>query len=432
MPRANNAWLLSKNQAVCDLVSVQKTVQKMWQKIQQTGREYEHTHKWISFELDLKRAPIDFWLMLGEAQSKCLHLRNAPLLPEVAAELHTMYLARGVHATAAIEGNTLTEEEVRARIERKAELPKSKEYQVKEVDNILAAWTLISDDIIEQRRQTLCVEEILEFNRLLLKDIPVEDHVVPGEISSAQVGVNHYRGAPRADCLFLLGELCRWLHDGMHAKEGYEIAWGMLRGMIAHVYIAWIHPFGDGNGRTARLVELHQLIAAGVPSVAAHLLSNHYAMTREEYYRQLERASENGGDLIPFMMYALRGLIDAMIEQISKVQTMQLRVLWERHVYNQFRGRQKKLDLRRRDLMFAMTRDFFARQRAVRLSQIRLLDAALRIHYEDSDDRAIRRDLALLEADGLVKEVVPGWYQPNVDVVRSLVPPATPIPNASY
>lgn len=50
--------------------------------------------------------------MLGEAASKCEHIAGVPLRPSVAQELHRLYLAKGALATTAIEGNTLTENEV--------------------------------------------------------------------------------------------------------------------------------------------------------------------------------------------------------------------------------------------------------------------------------------------------------------------------------
>jgi hypothetical protein len=54
----------------------------------------------------------------------------------------------------------------------------------------------------------------------------------------------------------------------------------LIAAVVAHVYFEWIHPFGDGNGRTGRLIELKLLLEAGVPQPAAHLLSNHYNATR--------------------------------------------------------------------------------------------------------------------------------------------------------
>ena len=56
------------------------------------------------------------------------------LPPDVANDLFVLYLAKGVRATTAIEGNTLTEEQVRERIlSSKSTLPKSQEYQGREV-----------------------------------------------------------------------------------------------------------------------------------------------------------------------------------------------------------------------------------------------------------------------------------------------------------
>ena len=54
---------------------------------------------------------------LGEARSKCEHIAGVPLRPTVARELHQLYLAKGVLGTTAIEGNTLSEEQVRQLLE---------------------------------------------------------------------------------------------------------------------------------------------------------------------------------------------------------------------------------------------------------------------------------------------------------------------------
>ncbi len=92
------------------------------------GRTYERTHPWITFDLSqLKRASARLWISLGEAQSKCEHLAQMPLRSDTAAKLHHIYLAKGIFATAAIEGNTLTEEQVRQRLDGKLQLPKSQE-----------------------------------------------------------------------------------------------------------------------------------------------------------------------------------------------------------------------------------------------------------------------------------------------------------------
>lgn len=76
-------------------------------------RTYERTHPWISFALDLRNLDHKAWMHLGEAVSKVEHIAGVRLDPDAAERLHAVYLAKGVLAATAIEGNTLTEDEVR-------------------------------------------------------------------------------------------------------------------------------------------------------------------------------------------------------------------------------------------------------------------------------------------------------------------------------
>ena len=69
------------------------------------------------FTADLRRAHTSLWLMLGECQSKCEHIAKVPLRPATAEMLYRLYVAKGALATTAIEGNTLSEEEVLQHLE---------------------------------------------------------------------------------------------------------------------------------------------------------------------------------------------------------------------------------------------------------------------------------------------------------------------------
>src|SRR4051812_4099530 len=98
--------------------------------------KYEETHKWITFKVNLKPLSPEVWMMLGECQSKCEHLLKVPLRPDVAEKLNKIYVAKGVLATTAIEGNTMTEEEVQQFLDGKLKLPPSREYLGQEISNI--------------------------------------------------------------------------------------------------------------------------------------------------------------------------------------------------------------------------------------------------------------------------------------------------------
>jgi hypothetical protein len=53
-------------------------------------RTYQKTHSWISFQVDLRHAPVNLWMLVGEAISKCEHLAGVPLMPETAKRLHLL------------------------------------------------------------------------------------------------------------------------------------------------------------------------------------------------------------------------------------------------------------------------------------------------------------------------------------------------------
>src|ERR1035438_4373011 len=283
-------------------------------------RTFERTHPWISFRIDLRKARPQLWMLLGEAASKCEHIAGVPLRPSVAQGLRRLYLAKGALATTAIEGNTLTEQEVLQHLEGKLKLPRSKEYLGQEIDNIVGACNRIGERLAPGGTG-LTPELLCEFNRWVLENLPPEGKEVPGELRDYSVLVgNVYRGAPAQDCRHLLERYCEWLSsEDFKAPPGMERAYAIIKAIVAHLYFAWIHPFGNGNGRTARLVELQILLAAGVPSPAAHLLSNHYNHTRAEYYRQLDTASKSGGEIIPFIQYAAEGLVDGLREQLQVI-----------------------------------------------------------------------------------------------------------------
>lgn len=366
------------------------------------SRRYKTTHPWINFVFDANDLNYRAWLLLGEAKSKCDHIKGAPLLPDVNKSFHGVYLAKGALATTAIEGNTLTEDEVKKRIEGDLKLPPSKEYLGQEIDNIVAAYNQIGKKILSNESANLSVEEIKNYNRLILKNLPLSEEVTPGKIRTYSVGVAGYRGAPPEDCEYLLKEYVNWLnHNFLFPKEDIVI-YGILKAILAHLYLVWIHPFGDGNGRTARLIEFQILLSLGVPDVAAHLLSNHYNMTRTEYYRQLELTSKPDGKISNFVLYALQGFVDGLKAEIDQIQQQQLMVHWINHVHNSFRGRNRKEDDRRKELALELAchDEIF-----VPISGIKYISTKVMEKYSNLSEKTIRRDVDLLiELDLLVKE----------------------------
>ena len=89
----------------------------------------------------------------------------------------------------------------------------------------------------------------------------------------------------------------------------------------------------DGNGRTARLWEFYILMRSGIPSIASHILSNHYNDTRAVYYRQLQHAAETG-DLSTFIQYAIEGFRDGLEKTIAVIHKEQTELTWNNYVHD--------------------------------------------------------------------------------------------------
>jgi Fic family protein len=366
-------------------------------------RTYEKTHPWLTFSGDLRQAPYSLWLMLGECQSKCEHIRDAPILPSTADELLQLYLAKGTLATTAIEGNTLSEQEVIEHLKGQLHLPPSREYLAREIDNIIKGCNLILSLVRDGHvPPPLTVGEMKALNRMVLEGLTVEDHVVPGELRTVSVGVPGYRGAPAEDCETLLERLCEWLNGAdFEAPPERKIVYAAIKAVLAHLYIAWIHPFGDGNGRTARLLEFRILICSGVPSPAAHLLSNHYNQTRTKYYQELRRASQSNGDVVPFLVYAVQGFLDGLREQVGRIQDQQWEVVWRDFVYRSFKGKATESTIRKQRLVFAVS----DQDEPVAQRRIPDLTPQLARAYTQKTSKALARDVNDLIRRGLlVKE----------------------------
>ena len=360
-------------------------------------RSYERTHPWLTFSIDLQRLKHTDWLALGEAASMSEHIAGVPLEPQAASDMNQLYLAKGALATTAIEGNTLSEDEARKLIDGALTLPSSRQYLGREIENIIGACNALVVDLEAHGRIPLTVESIARMNRTVLRDLDVEDHVAPGRVRTTSVSVGAYRCPHWRDAEYLLDRFCAFLNDFV-PPAGNEHAFSILKAVFAHIYLVWIHPFDDGNGRTARLVELAILLEAGLPQPACHLLSNHYNLTRSEYYRQLARSSRKENGIFDFAAYALAGLVDGLREQIDYIRGHQWDAAWINFVYEQFRETRGVQDRRRRSLVLALSQS----KKEVRTGELPNLNADLAREYARVTRRTLLRDVDSLLQLGLL------------------------------
>lgn len=393
-------------------------------------RSFEDSHPWITFRAtDINDLDPKLWMLLGEARSKCQHLAGTPLRPDIAQLFYEVTLIKGAQATAAIEGNTLTEEQVEGIYRGTYKAPPSRAYQEREIRNVLDALMDIDAQVMRGEAPTITTDLICEYNRRVLEGTEYEPHVVPGKIRDYSVGVPGYRGAPAEDCNYLVERLASWLESDTFRSEDPEIrfALAVACAVYAHLYIAWIHPFGDGNGRTARLLEFLILARCGmVPLPAAHLLSNHYNLTRDQYYRELAEASRTRKTL-GLVTYAVQGLVDGIRDQIEQVRIQQFNVTWINYVHEtmgQFPSSPTRD--RQRSLVLAMPSG-----EVVARSELEGLTPKLAALYAKAGPRTLTRDLNRLREAGLIVKRKNGWMS-NDSTIRAFLPPmAEAAPNHS-
>jgi Fic family protein len=383
----------------------------------------KNTYEHISF-LPAWDKNEDISNLLGQCYAYIQAITKTPIRPDYWEELLILALNKGAQATTAIEGNTLSDDEIRA-IQRGEKLPPSKGYLQTEVQNILDAFNTIKDELISDHRHTLISPDLIRrFHAMVGKDIGEAFNASPGYFRRNNVVVGQYRPPSSERVEGLIKKLCAWLMEQFHYTSGQNFDETVIQAIVTHIYIAWIHPFGDGNGRTARLLEFYLLLRAGVPIIASHILSNHYNETRTEYYRQLQQTVETG-DLTKFITYALTGFRDGIEGVLGIIHTSQIEMTWRNYVHDMIekageeQNKSEKILRRIRQLAYYLPADKYYRP-----SEIRIIHPNITREYKQLSDLTLSRDMALLQELNLIVEQKKK-YRTNKDILGTFITPTT-------
>lgn len=362
---------------------------------------------------------------LGECHALVETLRYLPLSNELRQKLLRVSLIKGAMATTAIEGNTLTEEEALAIINNKSKIPPSRKYQETEIKNVIDALNAIFEDVGRRNivapvsRKLLCT-----FNRLIGKDLGDYYDGIPGKVRQTFVSVGSYHAPDYKYLDETIDRFTDWLQREFHfsQKEKPDFADSIIEAIVAHVYIAWIHPFCDGNGRTARLTEFYILLRAGFPNICSHILSNFYNSTRSRYYQEIINATRTR-DLSQFIAYAVEGLRDGLDEVMASVTNHQLFNAWNMLSLKTIEELQKvsaerKERLRTIAKMITLTGKYTIREIVAQLYTQ---------NGQPIDERSTARDLKMLMDAGLL-EKEEDKYQANIKPLVELLPERRPTP----
>lgn len=301
------------------------------------------------------------------------------------------------------------------------------DYEEQEVANVLSALNSIATNTFKGKSDPFSPDLLNRYHKTLVADTgsPHCDDEEIGALRKKTVEVGRYLGAPPQECSHLVRQFCDWLNEPAYVPEGQErlkVAWQTVKAIVAHLYFAWIHPYCDGNGRLARLIEFKVLLNAGVPDIAAHLLSNMYNKRRTEYVNQLQKSHGEYNDgsyseeafVQDFIEFALSGFRDELESQCGVIYNSQLTIMWHELIHASFPKKLSNAQERRKSLALDLTHSQF--QQPMRFSEIRELTPAVAVAYVDESDQTIRNDLNVLIEMDLIQRVDEG-YKPNTDIL---------------
>ncbi len=275
---------------------------------------------------------------------------DLPILPSLVATIEEEAIIKSIFGTAAIEGNPLTEEKV-AEILSKPEGSEKLKQAEKEIINLKHAYDFITTmpvtmDLSFPNRQGLLweigpgalTEDIIKkIHSIVTKDIE-HKYNIPGQYRNniVKVGNEEHGGIytpPKIleDIQTLMKEFIKWINS----NEILELD-PMIRAGLAHYHLGLIHPFADGNGRTARLVEALLLRLSGVKYVPV-MLSNFYYRNIDDYFRAFSNSINNKeNDVISFLEFIFKGLIESLNEIKDRI-TFYIRKFTLRDYYDYLR-----------------------------------------------------------------------------------------------
>lgn len=157
--------------------------------------------------------------------------------------------------------------------------------------------------------------------------LPEEDRLLPNHLyrhdSVFVVGrkVEH-TGLPWQKLPAYMETLVRFMNedDGIH---------DLLKAALIHFYIAYLHPYFDGNGRMARLIHLWYLVQKGYPSALFVPLSGYVERSRNAYYNAYTMIENNAGisnvlDVTPFLVYFIENVYHKLNDMAPQSAAMDI------------------------------------------------------------------------------------------------------------
>ncbi len=288
---------------------------------------YELPRDWIRYD---RQAIGDEWM---SAKAAMLALTEMPYQRSWVDELQKMQLKREVAGTSRIEGAEFTEKELDAAMRETPE-------QLETRSQKQAAAAVATYRWIAQLPADRPVDEalIVEVHRRLVTGCD-DDHCTPGRLRDRDqnviFGAPRHRGCEGGDeCT----EAIRGLVEA--TRTTFREHDPLIQALALHYHFAAMHPFLDGNGRTARALEALMLQRVGLRDTLFIAMSNYYYEQKVGYLNALNETRAAGHDLTPFLKFALRGIESQCRRLFGEIKLQVTKALY-RNTFTDLFGRLK-------------------------------------------------------------------------------------------
>ncbi len=316
-------------------------------------------------------------------------IKYIPILPNMASQIEEELIKKSIFSTAAIEGNSLTQEDVDKIVENK-KINFSKERFVKEIQNLKTAYNNIKDINVLDTKIQITQDLIKNYHKIITDGLESETNI-PGQYRNTKVIVgNQEHGGTNVppkifeDIKNLMEEFVSWINS----NELLEIH-PIFRACIAHLSLALIHPFGDGNGRTSRIIEAHILKSAGYRFVYT-MLSNYYYKNIDEYFITFSKVLKNeDNDISDFISFYLKGMLESIKTIREKIYIIITGLSLQSYLLHLKKTNQ--ISPRQYDFLSIMLDN----NKEITEKEI-LEDINLKMIYNDLSSRTLKRDLEYL------------------------------------
>lgn len=251
---------------------------------------------------------------LTGAKAAVLALTELPYQRSWADKLQEVQLKREVAGTSRIEGAEFTEKELDAAMRETPEQLETRSQ--KQAAAAVAAYRWIAAVPPDRPLDEAIIAHI---HRLIVTGCD-DDHCPPGEMrrrdENVTFGTPRHRGVEGGEAC---ADAVRQLTEAIATEfRGHD---PLVRALAVHYHIAAMHPFLDGNGRTARALEALLLQQTGLRDTLFIAMSNYYYEHKSAYLTALNEVRAGEHDLTPFLTFGLRGIESQCRRLLAEIRT---------------------------------------------------------------------------------------------------------------